>query len=193
MKEFLWLIDGVEKGAVLDLGPVWQSTISFFTEKGFKVSAHDLLRSWREFLREEEERLRRAPVGEKSEPLDRSVLAERFAQANLNYPPGSYHGVFLWDALDYLDAEVLPRLAPAIHDLLRPGGVVLALFHSKPPAVFHRYRLLDGQNLELVPAAPIGPAQRTLQNSEIMKLFSRFRSPKTFVGRDQLREVIFLK
>jgi hypothetical protein len=34
---------------------------------------------------------------------------------------------------------------------------------------------------------------RTFQNREILNLFSRFRSAKTFVGRDQVREGLFIK
>src|SRR5271170_6597180 len=38
LKEFLWLISDVPHGRVLDLGPVWQSTVSFFVDKGYRVS-----------------------------------------------------------------------------------------------------------------------------------------------------------
>jgi hypothetical protein len=37
------------------------------------------------------------------------------------------------------------------------------------------------------------PAQKPLQNREIQELFGRFRSVKSFVGRDQLRENLFVK
>src|SRR5271155_3617015 len=63
LKEFLWLISDVPHGRVLDLGPVWQSTVSFFVEKGYRVSTEDLLRTWRDFLAAEEEDFRKAPVG----------------------------------------------------------------------------------------------------------------------------------
>src|SRR5215472_7742074 len=63
LKEFLWLISDVPRGRVLDLGPIWQSTVSFFVEKGYRVSSEDLLRAWKDFLTDEEEKLRTAAVG----------------------------------------------------------------------------------------------------------------------------------
>ena len=61
------------------------------------------------------------------------------------------------------------------------------------PETFHRYRVLDAQNLELIPASCPFVPQRVFQNREISNLFSRYRSSKTFVGRDQLREGLFVK
>jgi len=67
------------------------------------------------------------------------------------------------------------------------------LFHSRKPEGFHRYRVHDAENLELVGANCSRSPQRVYQNREIQDLFSRFRSSKTFVGRDQVREGLFIK
>jgi hypothetical protein len=48
LKEFLWLISDVPRARILDLGPVWQSTVTFFIEKGYRLSTDDLLRTWKE-------------------------------------------------------------------------------------------------------------------------------------------------
>src|SRR5437764_15305564 len=69
LKEFLWNLDGLGRGALLDLGPAWQTTLSFFIERGFRVSSEDILREWKEFLVEEETRLR-AAAGNPSQELD---------------------------------------------------------------------------------------------------------------------------
>src|SRR5207245_6468299 len=58
LKEFLWNLDGLGRGTLLDLGPAWQTTLSFFIERGFRVSSEDILRGWKAFLMEEEARLR---------------------------------------------------------------------------------------------------------------------------------------
>src|SRR5208282_1056397 len=58
LKEFLWNLDGLGRGTLLDLGPAWQTTLSFFIERGFRVSSEDFLRGWKAFLTEEEKRLR---------------------------------------------------------------------------------------------------------------------------------------
>src|SRR5580698_5127957 len=64
LKEFLWLMSDVSHARVLDLGPVWQATVNFFLEKGYRISTDDLLGTWKEFVTSEEERLRSAPKSE---------------------------------------------------------------------------------------------------------------------------------
>src|SRR3989441_7293348 len=70
LKEFLWNLDGLGRGTLLDLGPAWQTTLSFFIERGFRVSSEDFLRGWKAFLTEEERRLRGDAGG--SETQDRT-------------------------------------------------------------------------------------------------------------------------
>lgn len=192
LKEFLWLIGDIERGRVLDLGPVWQATINFFIERGYRISTEDLLRAWKEFLTTEEERMRQAPVGE-GERVSQAVLAEKFLANALQYPEDDYNGVLAWDLFDYLDAELLPRLMARIYKILAPGGAVLAMFHSRPPDRFHRYRIVDNQTIETLPAPTLAVHARVFQNREILDIFGEFRSSKTFVGRDQVREGLFLK
>jgi hypothetical protein len=193
LKEFLWLISDVPHGRILDLGPVWQSTVSFFVEKGYRVSTEDLLRTWKDFLSVEEEGFRAAPVGADAQRVSPSVLADKFLQNALQYPERSFHGVLAWDLMDYFDSEVAPRLMERLSQILHPGGALLALFHSRPAERFHRYRVLDSQTVELIASPTVAVHSHVFQNREILSLFSEFRSSKTFVGRDQVREGLFLK
>lgn len=196
LKDFLWLLGDVRQGQLLDFGTVWQSTVSFFTERSFKVYTADLLRTWKDFLAEDERRriaaARRRP-GAEVEPPNYYLLGDAFVEANLAHPPGTFHAVLAWDLFDYLPEEVSLRIVERTYDLLTPGGVVLAVFHSKLPEGFHRYRVLDDQHIEVLSAPPILPPLRVFQNREILTLFERFRSSKTYVGRDQLREALFAK
>lgn len=192
MKEFLYLISDVERGRVLDLGQVSQSTINFFIERGYRISTEDLLRSWKEFLTTEEERLRQTPAGEDAR-TSQAMLVEKFLDTSLDYPENSYCGVLAWDLFDYLDSELLPRAMERIYRMLAPGGAVLALFHSRPPERFHRYRVVDNQTIETIPAPTLSVHARVFQNREILDIFGEFRTSKTFVGRDQVREALFLK
>jgi len=193
LKEFLWLISDVRNGRILDLGQVSQATLTFFIEKGYRVSTEDFLRSWKEFLSAEEERMRMAPVGEEMDKISQAILAEKFLETSLQYPEGSFHGVLAWDLFDYFDAELMPRVMDRLYTLLHPAGSVLALFHSRPAERFHRYRVVDAQSVELLPAPTLAVHARVFRNREILDLFGKFRSSKTFVGRDQLREGLFLK
>ena len=193
LKEFLSQLSGIGRGHLLDLGPARQTTLNFFIERGFKVYTDDLLMTWKIFLEAEEQRKKDlAPDADRSD-ITPAARAERFLESTLQYPEGTFDGVLMWDTLDYVDNDLMTRLAAKLTSLVRDGGAVLAVFHARKPETFHRFRILDAQNLELIPAPSPFPPQRVLQNREIANLFSRYRTSKTFVGRDQLREGLFVK
>jgi len=193
LKEFLWNLDGLGRGTMLDLGPAWQTTLSFFIERGFRVTSDDLLRSWKEFLTEEESRLKSALSGQESVDLTPAGRAARFIAENLHYRESSFDAVLLWDTLDYLEPAVAKQTVACITEYLRPGGIVFAMFHSKKPEIFNRYRVADSSTLQVISSTPVCPAQKVYQNREIQELFGRYRTSKSFVGRDQLRETLFIK
>lgn len=195
LKELLWNLDGLGRGTLLDLGPAWQTTLSFFIERGFRVSSEDLLRAWKEFMVEEEGKLREAAGRAVEHTLDvtPSARASRFLESNLQYPNSSFDAILLWDVLDYLAPLVSRQMVANLTELLRPGGVVFAMFHSKKPEGFQRYRVVDPTTLQVISSPVLCPAQHVYQNREIQDLFSRYRTMKSFVGRDQLRESLFIK
>jgi hypothetical protein len=193
LKEFLWQLDGIGHGHLLDLGSARQTTITFFIERGFKVYTEDLLATLQYFLVEDEQRIKRLPPDADRSELTPAGRANRFLDSTMQYPAGTFDAVLLWDILDYLDNDLMTKLAARITSLVREGGVVFAIFHTRKPAIFHRYRVLDGLNLELIPASCPFQPQRVFQNREISNLFCRYRTSKMFVGRDQLREGLFVK
>lgn len=193
LKEFLWNLDGLGRGTLLDLGPAWQTTLSFFIERGFRVSSEDILRGWKAFLTEEERRLREDATACETVDMTPRGRATRFLSDNLQYPRSSFDAVLLWDLLDYLEPTLVKQMVASLTDLLRPGGVIFSMFHSKKPEGFQRYRVADSNTLQVVSSAVICPAQKVYQNREIQDLFARYRTMKSFVGRDQLRETLFIK
>ena len=193
LKELLWNLSGLERGALLDLGPAWQTTLSFFIERGFRVSSEDVLRAWKTFLNEEEARLKQDFAAGETLEMTPSARASRFLKENLQYPRSSFDAVLLWDLLDYLEQALVKQIVASLTELLRPGGVVFAMFHSRKPEGFQRYRVVDSCTLQMVPAPVLCPAQKVYQNREIQDLFGRYRTMKSFIGRDQLRETLFIK
>jgi SAM-dependent methyltransferase len=193
LKEFLWLLSDAGKGKLLDLGQVSQNTLNFFIERGFRVTTEDFLRSWREFTNEEEEKRRKVLLSQTGDFATPDALAAQFLEGILQYPPETFHGVLAWDLFDYMEPELLSRVVSRLHDILRPGGLVLSLFHSRTPDHYSRYRILENQLLEVLPTPPLAPHVRVFHNREILDLFGKFRSSKSFVGRDQIREALFLK
>ena len=186
-------LDGIGHGHLLDLGPALQTTINFFIERGFKVYTDDLLTTWKIFLDADEQRKKELAADADRSEMTPAARAERFLESTLQYPDGTFDGVLMWDTLDYLENDLMSRLVARVTSLVRDGGVVLAIFHARKPESFHRYRVLDALNLELIPAASSFTPQRVFQNREISNLFFRYRSSKTFMGRDQLREGLFVK
>jgi hypothetical protein len=193
LKELLWNLDGLGRGTLLDLGPAWQTTLSFFIERGFRVSSEDILREWKDFLSEEEVLLRDSRVASEDRDLTPMGRAKRFLDNNLQYAKASFDAVLLWDLLDYMEPSLAKMAVANLTELLRPGGVVFAMFHSKKPEGFQRYRVADSNTLQLISSSVLCPAQKVYQNREIQDLFSRFRTMKSFVSRDQLRETLFIK
>jgi len=195
LKEFLWNLDGLGRGTLLDLGPAWQTTLTFFIERGFRVTSDDILRGWSQFLEEEEAKAKAKENVTAEDYAERApeARAKRFLEENLKYPASSFDALLLWDVLDYLEPSLAKLMVGQLTELLRPGGVVFALFHSKKPAGFQRYRVADTTTLQVLSAKTIFPAQKVYQNREIQDLFGRFRTMKSFVGRDQLRETLFIK
>ena len=193
LKEFLWNLDGLGRGTLLDLGAAWQTTLNFFIERNFRVSTEDILRGWKMFLDEDEVRLREDPTLREKLDITPEGRASRFLKSNMQYKPASFDAVLLWDALDYLDPAMTRQAVACLTELLRPAGIVLAMFHSKKAEGFQRYRVADSNTLQVVPARSLTPFYKVYQNREIQDLFSQFRTTKSFVGRDQLRENLFIK
>jgi hypothetical protein len=193
LKEFLLNLDGLGRGTLLDLGPAWQTTLSFFIERGFRVTSDDILRDWSDFQSLELAKTKGALTPENYAERTPEALAKKFLEENLQYGPASFDALLLWDSLDYLEPAVVKPMVNHLTEMLRPGGVVLGMFHSKKPEGFQRYRVMDTNTLQVLNTKPILPPQKPLQNREIQELFGRFRTMKSFVGRDQLRESLFIK
>ncbi len=115
LKEFLWNLDGLGRGTLLDLGPAWQTTLNFFIERGFRVTSDDLLHSWKDFLAEEEKRLQKAATSTEAIDLTPTGRAARFVQACLQYSPSSFDAILLWDNLDYLEPAVAKQTVSCLN------------------------------------------------------------------------------
>ena len=194
LKEFLWSLDGLRHGTMLDLGPASQTTTSFFIERGLCLCSSDLLRAWKEFRSGEENLLESAVGGTLVPPAQTpESRAQRFLQHALPSPGNPLDAILLWDRLDYLEPAMVAPVVAALSGMLASGGVIFALFHSRKPGTFRRYRVVDSLTLQMLPANEEIPFQRIFQNREIQDLFPHYRRARSFVSRDQLREVLFIK
>jgi hypothetical protein len=194
LREFFRLFESIGYGHVLDVGPFRPTTVNYLIGHGFGgYTAEDVLSTWHELVLVEEEARRIPSVRGRAARASCVARVDRLLASNLRYAPGAFDAILLWDLLDYLDRDAVPRVVERFSELLQPGGAILAIFHTRLPVKFHRYRILDLQHMGLVPAATLVNPQHVYENREIQEIFECFHTSKTFVGRDHLREGVFVK
>jgi hypothetical protein len=167
---------------LLDLGPVVGSNVSFFGEQlGCKIIVEDLSKDIDRHVREG-----------KLEDLAAS-LSKRFPQES-----GTIDGILCWDVFDYLDKPAAKKLAEQLTRVLRPDGVLLALFSTAAPQPgakpeYTRHVVVDPTSLQHRPYAAARGKQRPLPNRDIQLMFEPLRIAEQFLLKSNLREVLFRK
>ncbi len=199
--EFTRALGKSEDLCILDLGPTSAPNIRHFTGLGYKVYSEDLL------LASLDRSLR--ITGEDGKP---ALDAKRFLSENLTQQPGSFDAILCWDMADYMEESLVKPVIGRFWSVLKPGGVLLAFFHTKdagPDAPYYRYHLKGADTLELqrmpLPqpegnsSKPSGAdnnglrLQRVFNNRHIENLFRDFGSIKFFLARDNVREVLVIR
>jgi SAM-dependent methyltransferase len=184
MGEFLRRIKDQEGLRVLDLGPTSSKNITFFTAQGNSIHNEDLLL---------ESTLPayvvRTPEG------GRAIDQERFWEENLKLQQDSVDAVLCWDIPDYLEESLVKPFVERLHSITRPGGVLLAYFHTRdagPEAPYYRYHVGTADSVDLQ-RGPNFRLQRVFNNRHIENLFKDFASIKFFLSRDHIREVLVIR
>ena len=167
---------------LLDLGPVVGSNVSFFGEQlGCKIIVEDLSKDIDRHVRDG-----------KLDELAAS-LSKRFPQEQ-----GSIDGILCWDIFDYLDKNSAKQLADQLTRVLRPDGVLLALFSTAEPQPgmrpeYTRHIVVNPTSLQHRPYAAARGKQRPLPNRDIQRMFEPLRIAEQFLLKTNLREVLFRK
>ena len=184
--EFTRGLKGTEdrKLSVLDLGPTSPANIAFLTDRNVRAYNEDILRAAQD------------PALYVKQSDGSTVFdTKAFFTDNLAYPDGHFDAVLCWDVADYLPEELVKPVMEALYKLLKPQGLLLALFHTKdagPNAPYFHYHIVQPDTLELEPGAGFR-VQRIFNNRHVENLFRDFASRKFFLGRDNLREVIVVR
>ncbi len=122
---------------------------------------------------------------------------ERFLAAHLNFSGRGFDVVLFWDTADYLPEELLGPVLERIHEVMAPGGQLLALFHSNAEFAiqgwrrtdFCRYHLTDTSAVDVQRAGEY-PLLNNYSNRQIEGLLKSFKGFHFFLGKDNLREVV---
>jgi SAM-dependent methyltransferase len=193
-------LESEETLCVLDLGSTSPANIRYCTERGHKIYSEDLLVASTE------------PSLLGKDEAGKPVLdSKRFLAENLVYPGAQFDVVLCWNLADYLDESLVKPVVGRLWSLLKPGGVLLAFFHTQeagPDAPCYRYHIVGTDTLEMqhldsrgdgkkgsprAAAAGIFRLQRVFNNRNIENLFRDFASIKFFLARDNVREVLVIR
>ena len=181
LKKFVATLGAHPQPTLLDIGPVVGHNVTFFGERlGCKFQVEELSKDIDRHARED--KLAELP----------EFLNKRFPQ-----PDASFDGILCWDLFDYLDKRAAEALARQLARLLRPGGVLFALFNAtlEPPATktYTRFVVVDDSTIQHRPYAGSRAKQRPLQNRDIQRIFEPLRITEQFLLKTNTREVLFRK
>jgi Methyltransferase domain len=166
---------------VLDIGPTSSSNINYITNLGHSIYMANVV--------EEASKPEWQVPAEEGEPAGFDV--EGFLEANLNFSGRMFDVVILWDTADYLPEQLLEPVFSRIHQVLQPGGLMLAFFHATATGEtsFCRYHLTDSDVVEMQRAGNY-PLVQIYSNRKIENMLSEFSNYRFFLAKDSLREVI---
>lgn len=183
--EFTRAIEGQEGLCILDLGSTSPTNITRLTGLGHKLYNEDLLTSSGD-----------PALMLKSDDGKSTVFhVEHFLADNLAFDHPMFDAVLFWDIADYLPEAAVKPVVDRMAQIMKPGGVLLAFFHTKdagPEVPYHRYHIAGKDTLEYQPGSRFR-LQRVFNNRHIENLFKEFSSLKFFLARDYMREVLVVR
>lgn len=181
LEQFFSHIRGEENLDLLDFSGASQANIEFITSLRHRLYSEDLV-STLDFAFGGPDNYARQ--------LD-PVQQQEFLGQNLTFQTRQFDGALLWDALEFLAPPLLTATIERLHDVMKPGAYLLALFHTEQRETIQtwHYRIASANTLLLVPRGSRRPAQH-FSNRAVEKLFQDFDNVKFFLSRDSLREVI---
>ena len=165
--------------ALLDLGPVVGSNVSFFGEQlGCKIFVEDI-------YAELDRHVRSGKTAEFP-----AFLSRRFTQAD-----ASVDGILCWDLIDYLDRPSAQALADQLTRILRPEGALFAFFGMAQPREMHftKYIIADELHLKHRPYPASCGRQALMANRDIIRLFDGLRVSDSYLMKNNVREILFRK
>ncbi|HZY62508.1 MAG TPA: class I SAM-dependent methyltransferase [Edaphobacter sp.] len=180
-KELLKHMQAHESLRVLDIGPTSSTNINYITSLGHSIYMANLV--------EEAAKPEWTIPAEGDTPAGFNV--DGFLETNLNFSGRVFDVVILWDTVDYLPEPLIAPVFSRIHQVLQPGGLMLAFFHvtADRETAFHRYHLTDTEIVEMQRAGNY-PLLHVFSNRKIENMLSEFSNYRFFLAKDNLREVI---
>jgi SAM-dependent methyltransferase len=200
LAELMRLLQSEEPLCILDIGSTSAANIRYLTERGHKIYSEDILEASTD-----------PALVIRDEQGNAALDHKRFFAENLVFRNAQFDIVLCWNLADYLDGELVKPLVGRFWSMLRPGGLLLAFFHTQeagPDAPCYRYHIMGNDTLEMQHVEARGDLrkgpgaqsarntfrlQRVFNNRHIENLFRDFTSIKFFLTRDNIREVLVVR
>jgi hypothetical protein len=179
LAKFLKLLQARENPALIDLGPVVGTNVTYFGEQlGCRIRVEDIAADIE----------RHAKEGKLDDLA--AFLKTRFTQE-----PETVDGILCWDVFDFLDRPAATALADTLMKLLRPEGALLGFFSISEgrPQVYTKFMVVDDSTLRYRTYPSSRPRQKVLQNRDINKMFEGLRVAESFLMKNSVREILFRK
>lgn len=183
--EVLAYLKANESLRVLDFGTTSPANINFLTSLGHSVYMANVVQD----ANRPEIKL------PDDDPSGETYNVKEFVNSSLDFSGRDFDVVLLWDTANYLPGPLVPVIFERLHQVMRPQGRMLALFHGNtgtPESAFSRYHLADSDQL-LVQRAGDYSVKQVYQTRQIEKLLEKFSSTRFFLGKDNVREVIAVR
>ena len=180
LEQFFFSIRDVVGLSVLDCAGASQDNINYLIDLGHKVYSQDLVRSIEEAFGPD--------MANQTNPGQ----IESFLKQNFDYPPATFDGVLLWDALQFMSPPLLAATVDRLYDVMRPGAYLLAFFTAAERATevpSYSFRIVDNKTISVTDRG-LRPTGQVFNNRTLERLFGKFESVKFFLTRENLREVI---
>lgn len=157
---------------ILDVGPVCKENIMYFVQRVKRLHICDL------FLRLNRNR--------------HKGLSIEKVQEHLDYKPGSFDGINLWDFIDHLNNDEINRWVRLCHTLLKPRGLMIVTSFEKQwaPSQIHSFVMQDGYQITFRLQNHLDLPRHYYSNRIITSILSEFQMVKSFIYRNGVREFL---
>jgi hypothetical protein len=163
---------------LIDMGPAIGTNVEFFGDRlGCRMSIEDVL----------------TDVDRHTAAGTLDALASGFT-TRFRHADGSVDGILCWDLFDFLDKASVQALASQVVRLLRPGGVMMALFCTSgvQRTGYTRYEIVNERSLRSRQHAGGGGHRRALQNGDILRTFRGLNVSESFLLQNSTREMLLI-
>jgi len=176
LEAFLAAMAGSAAPVIVDLGPAIGANVAFLGARlACKLFPEDLYAHFdRPFARADGDGLE-------------AMLAARLQQA-----PGSVDGILAWDVFDYAGRREAAALGGRLASLLRPGGLMMAMFTTalRHEPASKRYVIVDGGHLRHRPAPGARWPRRVWPLHDIETLLAPLEVCQSHLLLHQQREML---